>query len=232
MGRPRGIVQSKPLQIAKSLPESAALSSPGVLILGIAREPLYVTPSAHRLLLQLDGLTDAPWGNTALPLAVQQICTELQQDKKRDPAGTDWDRMQARHLVHTAQGVILVRGYGIVDRHSAQTGRFLILLETVPAESALSDTDDATDFQVTARQRAILEGLDRGLTNKEIAGNLQLSVHTVKEYIRQLMTKLHTRTRTGVVAQVARLTPPAPNSSPKPAGSRKSQAPPSTVQRG
>jgi DNA-binding CsgD family transcriptional regulator len=186
-----------------------------------------VTPSAHKFLLELDGLTDAPWGNTALPLAVQQVCTELQHNAKRDPAGTDWDRMQARYLARTAQGAILVRGYGIVDRHSAQTGRFLILLEAVPIEPSLPDTDDATDYQFTERQRAILKGLDCGLTNKEIAESMQISAHTVKEYIRQLMTKLHTRSRTGIVAQIARL----PLPSPKPSGRRTAQTSPATVQK-
>jgi DNA-binding CsgD family transcriptional regulator len=232
MGRTQGAVKPQSHPLLNAGPQPAPPSSPGVLILGIARDPLYVTPSAHRLMAELDRLTKAPWGNTALPLAVQQVCTELQHNENRDPAGTDWDTMQARHLVHTAHGAILIRGYGIVDRHSHQTGRFLILLESVPTESSLSDTDEETDFQITARQRAILDGLDRGLTNKEIAGNLQLSVHTVKEYIRQLMTLLHTRTRAGIVAQAARLTTPAPKSPPKQDGSRKSQAPPSPVQRG
>jgi DNA-binding CsgD family transcriptional regulator len=229
MGRPRSIAESKPLPQIQ--PQSVPLSSPGVLILGITREPLYVTPSAHKFLVELDGLTDAPWGNTALPLAVQQVCTELQHNARRDPAGTDWDTMQARHLVHTSQGAILVRGYGIVDHHSTQTGRFLILLEAVPVESSRSDRDDATDYQFTERQRAILDGLDRGLTNKEIAENMQISAHTVKEYIRQLMTKLHTRSRTGIVAQVARLPLPSPKSPLKPAGRRTAQASQATVQK-
>jgi DNA-binding CsgD family transcriptional regulator len=187
--------------------------------------------------VELDGLTNQPWGNTALPLAVQQVCTELQHNEKRDPAGTDWDRMQARHLAHTSQGAILVRGYGIVDHHSAQTGRFLILLEAVPLESSLPDTNDATDYQFTERQRAILDGLGLGLTNKKIAENMEISAHTVKEYIRQLMTKLHTRSRTGIVAQISRLTLPSPKSPLKPAGrrtaqaSRIAQASQSTVQR-
>lgn len=63
MGRPRGVVESKPLpQIP---PQSVSLSSPGVLILGITREPLYVTPSAHTLLAALNGVTHAPWDRPA-----------------------------------------------------------------------------------------------------------------------------------------------------------------------
>jgi DNA-binding CsgD family transcriptional regulator len=190
-----------------------------------------VTPSAHKFLAELNGVTHAPWGRTTLPVAVQQVCAALQHDENRDPAGTDWDTMQARHLASTASGAILLRGYGIVDHHSAQPGRFLILLEAVPTESSRSDTVDAMDQQFTARQRAILDGLDRGLSNKEIAENLQISVHTVKEYIRQLMTKLHTRSRTGIVAQVARLTLPSPKPPPKPAGRGTAQASPATVQK-
>lgn len=232
MGRPRVAGAMKPLQTTNTFPESAPLSIPGVLILGIAREPLYVTASAHKLLQELDGSTNAPWGNTALPLAVQQVCAELQHDQKRDPAGTDWDTMQARHLARTNHGTILIRGYGIVDRHHrAQTGRFLLLLEAVPTESSLSDTDVPTDFQFTERQRAILDGLDRGLTNKEIAVNMLISVHTVKEHIRQLMLKLHTTSRTGIVAQIARLTLPSPNPPPKSNGRRTLQASLSPVQR-
>ncbi len=224
MGRPRGAVALKPLQTTNTFPESAPLSIPGVLILGIAREPLYVTASAHKLLQELDGSTNVPWGNTALPLAVQLVCAELQHDK-RDPAGTDWDTMQARHLARTDHGTILIRGYGIVDRYrSAQAGRFLLLLEAVPTESSHSDTDVPMDFQFTERQRAILDGLDRGLTNKEIAVNLQISAHTVKEYIRQLMTKLHTRSRTGIVSQIARLTLPSLKPLLKSADRRTSQA--------
>jgi hypothetical protein len=165
MGRPRGAVESKPRQIPNVLPQSAPLTSPGVLILGITREPLYVTPSAHKFLAELNGVTHAPWGRTTLPVAVQQVCAALQHDENRDPAGTDWDTMQARHLASTASGAILLRGYGIVDHHSAQPGRFLILLEAVPTESSRSDTVDAMDQQFTARQRAILDGLDRGLSN-------------------------------------------------------------------
>jgi DNA-binding CsgD family transcriptional regulator len=206
--------------------QSAPVLIPGVLILGITREPLYVTPLAHNLLVELAGLTDIPSGNTALPLPIQQVCSELQHDARRDPAGTDWDKMQASHLIPTAHGAILVRGYGIMDRHSAQTGRFLILLESVHTESSPSDSNDTTDCHFTKRQRAILDELVLGHTNKEIAKNMLISVHTVKEYVRQLMTILHTRSRTGIAAQAARLT----LTSPKPASRRSAQASQTTVQ--
>jgi DNA-binding CsgD family transcriptional regulator len=207
-------------------PQPAPLSSPGVLILSITREPLYITPSAHKLLAELDGSTEGSWADTILPLAVQYVCNELQHDGKQDPGGTDWDKMHVRHLARTAYGTILVRGYGILDQRGAKTGRFLILLETVPTESYVHETHGETDCQFTVRQRGIVNGLVLGLTNKEIAETMMISVHTVKEYVRQLMMKLHTASRTGIVARVAGLTLPSPKAS----GHRRSPAAPAAAQ--
>lgn len=213
MDTQRRVVKSKTLPLVQAQPHSAPISSPGVLILGRTRELLYMTPSAHTLLTDLEGLTSTPWNGTALPLAVQHVCTELQDEEQQDYAGSDWNRMQVRHIVRTAHGTILVRGYGIYEQRGSQTGRFLILLEPVLTDSSPSDTNGPTDYHFTVRQRAILNGLVLGQTNKEIAENLKISVHTVKEYIRQLMMKLQTPSRTGIVARVAGLTLPSPKSS-------------------
>jgi DNA-binding CsgD family transcriptional regulator len=196
-----------------------------VLILNMTREPLFITPSAYKFLEELDCSTEGAWAGTVFPLAIQYVCNELQHDWKQDPGGADWGKMHVRHLARTAYGTILVRGYGIREQRGAQTGRFLILLETVPSESSVHDTHGETDCQLTARQRGIVNGLVLGLTNKEIAESMMISVHTVKEYVRQLMMKLHTGSRTGIVARVAGLTLPSPKAS----GHRNSQAIPAAV---
>ena len=43
---------------------------------------------------------------------------------------------------------------------------------------------------LTARERAILELLDRGLSNKEIAGRLHIQVATVKNHVHNVLEKL------------------------------------------
>src|SRR6185295_2068760 len=220
MGRPRGAVRPKLFPLPQVHRQSAPLSSPGVLILSMTREPLYITPTAHKLLAELDGSTEGSWADTVLPLAIQYVCNELQHDGNQDPGGTDWDKMHVHFVARTAYGPVLVRGYGILEHCGAQTGRFLILLETVPTESSVHATYGETDCQFTVRQRSILNGLVLGLTNKEIAESMTISVHTVKEYVRQLMIKLHTSSRTGIVARVAGLTLPPSNTS----GQRRSQA--------
>lgn len=50
------------------------------------------------------------------------------------------------------------------------------------------------------REREVLEQVTRGLTNKEIAAALYISENTVNYHIKNILSKLHLRNRTQVVA--------------------------------
>ena len=177
---------------------------PGVLVLSLQREPVYITGSAHHFLAELAGAPRASWGRAALPLPVQTVCDALERAEHRD-----WDKRQAHLRAQTGQGSVRVRGYGVVE---GRASRFLILLSTIPAESPAPVP--APVYRFSDQQQAIVDGLVRGETNKEIATTMGISIHTVKEYVRHLMMKLKTHTRTGIVAHVAGLTPSAPQDSP------------------
>ncbi len=52
------------------------------------------------------------------------------------------------------------------------------------------------DFQLTAREMAVLELIGEGLSNREIAAQLHLSEGTVRNNISALLEKLSLRDRT------------------------------------
>lgn len=52
---------------------------------------------------------------------------------------------------------------------------------------------------LTARERTVLKSVFEGLTNKEIAGNLQISESSVKAVLQQLFDKTGVRTRSQLV---------------------------------
>ena len=58
-----------------------------------------------------------------------------------------------------------------------------------------------TDFGLTQREREVLELMKEGLTKKEIAGRLELSFHTVDDYLRNIYAKLHVHSQAGAVAK-------------------------------
>ncbi len=50
----------------------------------------------------------------------------------------------------------------------------------------------------------MLDGLAGGLAYKQIADQLGVSIHTVRNYIRRIYEKLHVRSRTEAVAKFLR----------------------------
>jgi DNA-binding NarL/FixJ family response regulator len=66
--------------------------------------------------------------------------------------------------------------------------------KTAPAHG-----DEAAEL--SERERAVLDGLAAGLAYKQIADQLGISIHTVRNYIRRIYEKLHVCSRTEAVAK-------------------------------
>jgi DNA-binding NarL/FixJ family response regulator len=62
--------------------------------------------------------------------------------------------------------------------------------------------DDTTEL--SPREREVLNGLAVGHAYKQIADQLGVSIHTVRNYIRRIYEKLHVRSRTEAVAKFLR----------------------------
>lgn len=80
--------------------------------------------------------------------------------------------------------------------------REMLLLAPLPVRrgEAVIDSSARTDDPVlTARQRQVVDGLIRGLTNKEIAAELGVGPDAVKRTISRLLIKLNAPSRTALV---------------------------------
>lgn len=58
--------------------------------------------------------------------------------------------------------------------------------------------------ELSPRELSVLNGLTSGLAYKQIADQLDVSIHTVRNYIRRIYEKLHVCTRTEAVAKFLR----------------------------
>ncbi|MGC9942614.1 MAG: response regulator transcription factor [Verrucomicrobiota bacterium] len=58
--------------------------------------------------------------------------------------------------------------------------------------------------ELSQRERSVLDGLAEGLAYKQIADQLGVSIHTVRNYIRRIYEKLHVCSRTEAVAKFLR----------------------------
>jgi DNA-binding NarL/FixJ family response regulator len=60
---------------------------------------------------------------------------------------------------------------------------------------------------LSPQENAVLAGLSEGLVYKQIADQMEVSIHTVRNYIRRIYEKLHVHTRTEAVAKFLRRGP-------------------------
>jgi len=63
--------------------------------------------------------------------------------------------------------------------------------------------------ELSLRERQVLNLLSQGLLQKEIAGQLSISYHTVQTYTARIYEKLHVRSRAQAVAKYLGATPPS-----------------------
>jgi DNA-binding NarL/FixJ family response regulator len=141
------------------------------------------------------------------------LCRELRQ---LEPAprclvltAFDDERALMEAIMAGASGYLLkqVRGQDLVDAvREVAAGRSLLdpvttarVLERVRREAA---TDELS--ALTERERAVLELMGDGMSNREIAERLFLAEKTVKNYVTSVLAKLGMERRTQAVAWFAR----------------------------
>ncbi len=72
--------------------------------------------------------------------------------------------------------------------------------------ASFQTTDAASEKQVhlSPREQTVLDFLAKGLTYKQIAHELQISIDTIRTYLRRIYEKLHVQSRTEAVAKYLR----------------------------
>ena len=170
---------------------------PGVAVIGSAGKILYMNREAKTLL----GVFHSGKRHLS-PTGEEDFLEKVRRLRKGilDPSVEDGGK-------HSQVEIFKFRGTTFSLRGIALQGTgenkelAMILIETVqdacePAPMLLKLPD------LTAREGAVARLVGRGLTNKEIACELGIGVHTVKDHIKRIMDKLQTTTRAGVAAKI------------------------------
>jgi DNA-binding NarL/FixJ family response regulator len=70
------------------------------------------------------------------------------------------------------------------------------VLDFIHSKQTAAPSEHQNDFNLTAREKEILKFISDGLCNKDIAEKLFLSLHTVKNHVRNIIQKLSVEDRT------------------------------------
>ena len=72
------------------------------------------------------------------------------------------------------------------------------------ATANITPLDSADAYDLTAREQEVLSLIATGATDKEIAAQLSLSLHTVKSHVHSILSKLHAANRRQAVRLIGR----------------------------
>ncbi len=183
--------------------QSTRQMNPSIILLSARHELLYLTPTARQILGRLDRAESNLPSVDRLPPIIQGLCDTIEIARRRCSSPTEWAAVQIHRMILTTHHRIEVGGFIIPEWSTPPSHRLLIVLEMLLAEAPRAAEDTVPPPQLTARQESVAHGLMRGLTNKEMAVELRLSAHTIKEYVRAIMIKVKATTRAGVVARLA-----------------------------
>jgi DNA-binding NarL/FixJ family response regulator len=74
----------------------------------------------------------------------------------------------------------------------------------VVASFQMAEPDSSKRPHLSPREEAVLDFLAKGFTYKQIADRLEISIDTVRTYLRRIYEKLHVQSRTEAVAKYLR----------------------------
>ncbi len=102
----------------------------GILIFSLGQELLHVNPRALELIDHLGHSEIRPVNDISSgPVHVLRVLIQEALDRYKE--GNIWEPFELKSLVFEAGRKILIRGFGLADRHSYNQSRIVIILEEV-----------------------------------------------------------------------------------------------------
>lgn len=77
-----------------------------------------------------------------------------------------------------------------------------VFIDSIPDTPETDDRDRVTDERLTPRETDVMQAVARGKTNREIAEELGMSEHTVKQHLKRVFGKLEVSSRVELVLRV------------------------------
>jgi DNA-binding CsgD family transcriptional regulator len=94
------------------------------------------------------------------------------------------------------------RTFNLAAGVTASSAATVALLLERSSSELISMSEVVRQFNLSPRERQAVEYLLMGLTSKEIADRMKISVNTVKAFLRLVMVKMGVSTRSGIVGKI------------------------------
>lgn len=172
---------------------SSRLTS-GVVILDESGEILYLNQEARSILSTFSANDDPSDKDSPINKAIVKAIKE-NLGPLNEPSSS---------VIHCSDSdsTYSLRALPLDKPHKKGKSCVMVLIEGVTIHRKFDMDVVQKQFGLTKREAEVTFCLTKGLTNKEIANILSLSPETVHDYVKQVMIKFKTTTRSGIVGKV------------------------------
>lgn len=173
----------------------------GLLVFTPLMELMHINDQAMVLAAQLTKTRTGHAASGILPHEIVKFCEEIVGRLSTRGEAKEWEHFELRRMVGLPTYPMLLRGFGLPDNSPSQA-RIMILMERISLRGNFRIEPTISRYNLTKREEQVLHQLAKGLTNKEIANDLEITENTVKEHIKRLMQKMNVTTRTGLLSRI------------------------------
>ena len=178
-------------------------AGPGIMLLTASMQLLYKDRRAGELCEQIIRYQSGKPAKGVLPPAVARLADQIRKILRVRTDPKYWEQFQIMHAVKTLHRPVLLCGKGLIDLSNGEKRILIVMNETGIGAWQDNVIGQAKEkFRLTARETSVVRHLMKGWTNKEIANEMGLAVQTVKEYLKHILEKTSTTTRTAIVMQI------------------------------
>jgi DNA-binding CsgD family transcriptional regulator len=172
------------------MPQTA--SEPALILLDSSFRPVSYNAEAIRALIYPQQVKNSHLA-TALETKLRAILIPLRSSKQASP----------QPIFHSGDRQYRVRLFSLNKSPNFSPSN--------PAHALILDRHDRTVvdistaaafFNLTPREQETLSFLIQGMTSKEIATQMGVSPHTIKAFLRLVMSKMHVSTRSGIIGKL------------------------------
>lgn len=171
---------------------------PGVLILSGRNSSQFMNRRGWQLIQEINRAQSVERGGL-FPRTIVDIYSEFQRLASQHGAD-QWERLEVCRVAGRSIRPVLLRAFAVPGQQHHEALLVIILMERVRYREM--NLEGVGRLGLTDREHDVVRSLVKGWTNKEIARELGITEQTVKAHIRQIMMKMGTTTRTGILSKL------------------------------